>query len=318
MSASGKTNNLKLPIYVEGNETTSWADYNESMQKIDIFAGENKGNTDTNTDAIQTINDQLQTIVTEQNNNNETTQRLDSRVQAIDRNIVTINGTLSSHNQRIAALESEGGEFGSLVTTVAEHTTEIGQLKTDSTSQNTQIQKNKTDIETINTEITEIRRDVASAETDIASTNQNINQLTNRITTIENNANRMFNAKTIRGSYHLFGNIYHSDGTDNNISGNVSIVMNGSYIGSASNYNSDTPIKLIFAQIFDSSVISHSTTYIGANIIYTDNTGNLCTAGFSSIVTQNHGEAIWLYPLESITVNTGLITLEIHSSNSAT
>ena len=174
MSASGKTNNLKLPIYVEGNETTSWADYNESMQKIDIFAGENKGNTDTNTDAIQTINDQLQTIVTEQNNNNETTQRLDSRVQAIDQNIVTINGTLSSHNQRIAALESEGGEIGSLLNTVTDHTNEIGQLKTDSASQNTQIQKNKTDIEGINTEITEISGDVAELRNNITRPNTRV------------------------------------------------------------------------------------------------------------------------------------------------
>lgn len=181
MSASGKTNNLKLPIYVEGNETTSWADYNESMQKIDIFAGENKGNTDTNTDAIQTINDQLQTIVTEQNNNNETTQRLDSRVQAIDRNIVTINGTLSSHNQRIAALESEGGEIGSLINTVTDHTNEIGQLKTDSASQNTQIQKNKTDIEGINTEITGISGDVASVEADIAELRNNITHPNTRV-----------------------------------------------------------------------------------------------------------------------------------------
>lgn len=181
MSASGKTNNLKLPIYVEGNETTSWADYNESMQKIDIFAGENKSKTDTNTEAIQTINDQLQTIVTEQNNNNETTQRLDSRVQAIDRNIVTINGTLSSHNQRIAALESEGGEIGSLVTTVTEHTNEIAQLKTDSTSQNTQIQKNKSDIAAINTEITEIRGDVASVESDIVDLRNNITRPNTRV-----------------------------------------------------------------------------------------------------------------------------------------
>lgn len=181
MSASGKTNNLKLPIYVEGNETTSWADYNESMQKIDIFAGENKSKTDTNTEAIQTINDQLQTIVTEQNNNNETTQRLDSRVQAIDRNIVTINGTLSSHNQRIAALESEGGEIGSLVNTVTEHTNEIGQLKADSASQNTQIQKNKTDIEGINTEITEISGNVASVESDIADLRNNITRPNTRI-----------------------------------------------------------------------------------------------------------------------------------------
>lgn len=181
MSASGKTNNLKLPIYVEGNETTSWADYNESMQKIDIFAGENKSKTDTNTGAIQTINDQLQTIVTEQNNNNETTQRLDSRVQAIDRNIVTINGTLSSHNQRIAALESEGGEIGTLINTVADHTNEIGQLKTDSTSQNTQIQKNKTDIEGINKEIVEITGDIASAEADIAALQNNINRPNTRI-----------------------------------------------------------------------------------------------------------------------------------------
>lgn len=181
MSASGKTNNLNLPIYVEGNETTSWADYNESMQKIDIFAGENKSKTDTNTEAIQTINDQLQTIVTEQNNNNETTQRLDSRVQAIDRNIVTINGTLSSHNQRIAALESEGGEIGSLVNTVTEHTNEIGQLKADSASQNTQIQKNKTDIEGINTEITEISGNVASVESDIADLRINITRPNTRI-----------------------------------------------------------------------------------------------------------------------------------------
>lgn len=181
MSASGKTNNLKLPIYVEGNETTSWADYNESMQKIDIYAGENKSKTDTNTEAIQTINDQLQTIVTEQNNNNETTQRLDSRVQSIDQNIVTINGTLSSHNQRIAALETEGGEIGSLVTTVTEHTNEIGQLKTDSTSQNTQIQKNKTDIATINTEITAIRGDVASVESDITELRNNITRPNTRI-----------------------------------------------------------------------------------------------------------------------------------------
>lgn len=173
MSASGKTNNLKLPIYVEGNETTSWADYNESMQKIDIFAGENKGKTDTNTEAIQTINDQLQTIVTEQNNNNETTQRLDGRVQAIDRNIVTINGTLSSHNQRIAALESEGGEIGSLVTTVTEHTNEIGQLKTDSATQNTQIQKNKADINKINTDITEINTDITSIVADIDALQNN-------------------------------------------------------------------------------------------------------------------------------------------------
>lgn len=181
MSASGKTNNLKLPVYVEGNETTSWADYNESMQKIDIFAGENKSKTDTNTEAIQTINDQLQTIVTEQNNNNETTQRLDSRVQSIDQNIVTINGTLSSHNQRIAALETEGGEIGSLVTTVTEHTDEIGQLKTDSTSQNTQIQKNKTDIATINTEIAEIRGDVTSVEADITELRNTVTRPNTRI-----------------------------------------------------------------------------------------------------------------------------------------
>lgn len=181
MSASGKTNNLKLPIYVEGNETTSWADYNESMQKIDIFAGENKGKTDTNTEAIQTINDQLQTIVTEQNNNNETTQRLDGRVNAIDRNINTINSTLSSHNQRITALETEGGEIGSLVTTVAEHTSEIGELKTDSTSQNTQIQKNKTDIAAINTEITEINGNVTSVEADIAVLRDNITRPNTRI-----------------------------------------------------------------------------------------------------------------------------------------
>lgn len=181
MSASGKTNNLKLPVYVEGNETTSWADYNESMQKIDIFAGENKSKTDTNTEAIQTINDQLQTIVTEQNNNNETTQRLDSRVKSIDQNIVTINGTLSSHNQRIAALETEGGEIGSLVTTVTEHTNEIGQLKTDSATQNTQIQKNKTDIASINTEITGISGDVASVEADIAELRNNITKPNTRI-----------------------------------------------------------------------------------------------------------------------------------------
>lgn len=181
MSASGKTNNLKLPIYVEGNETTSWADYNESMQKIDIFAGENKGKTDTNTEAIQTINDQLQTIVTEQNNNNETTQRLDGRVNAIDRNINTINSTLSSHNQRITALETEGGEIGSLVTTVAEHTSEIGELKTDSTSQNTQIQKNKTDITAINTEITGINANVTSVEADIAELRNNITRPNTRV-----------------------------------------------------------------------------------------------------------------------------------------
>lgn len=181
MAASGKTNNLKLPIYVEGNETTSWADYNESMQKIDIFAGENSGKTDTNTDAIQTINDQLQTIVTEQNNNNETTQRLDGRVQSIDRNINTINGTLSSHNQRIATLEAEGGEIGSLLTTVTEHTNEIGQLKTDSTSQNTQIQKNKSDIEVINMDITGIIGDVTSVERDIAELRNNITRPNTRI-----------------------------------------------------------------------------------------------------------------------------------------
>lgn len=181
MAASGKTNNLKLPIYVEGNETTSWADYNESMQKIDIFAGENAGKTDTNTDAIQTINDQLQTIVTEQNNNNETTQRLDGRVQSIDRNINTINSTLSSHNQRIATLEAEGGEIGSLLTTVTEHSSEIGQLKTDSASQNTQIQKNKTDIASINNEIQEISGGVASVEADIAELRNNITRPNTRI-----------------------------------------------------------------------------------------------------------------------------------------
>ena len=208
MSASGKTNNLKLPVYVEGNETTSWADYNESMQKIDIFAGENKSKTDTNTEAIQTINDQLQTIVTEQNNNNETTQRLDSRVQSIDRNIVTINGTLSSHNQRIEALETEGGEIGSLLTTVTEHTNEIGQLKTDSASQNTQIQKNKTDITAINTEITEIRGDVASVESDITELRNNITRPNTRI---------QYQYTSAEISVHGFADIEHTGENVNNL-----------------------------------------------------------------------------------------------------
>lgn len=208
MAASGKTNNLKLPIYVEGNETTSWADYNESMQKIDIFAGENSGKTNTNTDAIQTINDQLQTIVTEQNNNNETTQRLDGRVQSIDRNINTINGTLSSHNQRIATLEAEGGEIGSLLTTVTEHTTEIGQLKTDSASQNTQIQKNKTDIASINNEIQEISGDVASAEADIAA-------LQNRIS--YPNTKILYNAASPEIALHGSADIAHKSAQVNDL-----------------------------------------------------------------------------------------------------
>lgn len=208
MAASGKTNNLKLPIYVEGNETTSWADYNESMQKIDIFAGENAGKTDTNTDAIQTINDQLQTIVTEQNNNNETTQRLDGRVQSIDRNINTINGTLSSHNQRIATLEAEGGEIGSLLTTVTEHTSEIGQLKTDSASQNTQIQKNKTDIASINGEIQEISGDVASAEADIAALQNTISRPNTKI---------LYNAGRPEISLHGTADISHQSAGVNNL-----------------------------------------------------------------------------------------------------
>lgn len=208
MAASGKTNNLKLPIYVEGNETTSWADYNESMQKIDIFAGENAGKTDTNTDAIQTINDQLQTIVTEQNNNNETTQRLDGRVQSIDRNINTINGTLSSHNQRIATLEAEGGEIGSLLTTVTEHTAEIGQLKTDSASQNTQIQKNKTDIVSINNEIQEISGDVASAEADIAALQNTISRPNTKI---------LYNAASSKISLHGTADISHQSAGVNDL-----------------------------------------------------------------------------------------------------
>lgn len=208
MAASGKTNNLKLPIYVEGNETTSWADYNESMQKIDIFAGENRVKTDTNTDAIQTINDQLQTIVTEQNNNNETTQRLDGRVQSIDRNINTINGTLSSHNQRIATLEAEGGEIGSLLSTVTEHTTEIGQLKTDSAAQNTQIQKNKTDISSINSEIQEISGDVASAEADIAALQNKISSKNTRI---------VYQLSTSNITVNGFADIEHPDAQTNNL-----------------------------------------------------------------------------------------------------
>ena len=315
MSASGKTNNLKLPIYVEGNETTSWADYNESMQKIDIFAGENKGNTDTNTDAIQTINDQLQTIVTEQNNNNETTQRLDSRVQAIDRNIVTINGTLSSHNQRIAALELEGGEIGSLINTVTDHTNEIGQLKTDSASQNTQIQKNKTDIEGINTEITGISGDVASVEADITAANNSITQLSNRITAIEGNNDRIFNAKSITNNYNIYGTIYHSEGSVDNVSGKVSIIMNGTYIGSSSHYDNDTPIKIGFAEPYTDSPLTHSSTYIGGNITYINGSSNLESASFSRIIAQSNGTILWLYPRSPISVNTGQFTLAIWTGN---
>lgn len=315
MAASGKTNNLKLPIYVEGNETTSWADYNESMQKIDIFAGENSGKTNTNTDAIQTINDQLQTIVTEQNNNNETTQRLDGRVQSIDRNINTINGTLSSHNQRIATLEAEGGEIGSLLTTVTEHTTEIGQLKTDSASQNTQIQKNKTDIASINSEIREISGDVASAEADIAAANNNITQLSNRITAIEGNNDRIFNAKSITNNYKIYGTIYHSEGSVDNVSGKVSIIMNGAYIGSSNNYDSNTPIKIGFAEPYTDSPLTHSSIYIGGVITFINGSSNLESASFSRIVTQSNGTILWLYPTSTISVNTGQFTLAIWTDN---
>lgn len=311
MSASGKTNNLKLPIYVEGNETTSWADYNESMQKIDIFAGENKSKTDTNTEAIQTINDQLQTIVTEQNNNNETTQRLDSRVQSIDQNIVTINGTLSSHNQRIAALETEGGEIGSLVTTVTEHTNEIGQLKTDSTSQNTQIQKNKTDIAAINTEITEIKGDVASVESDIATANNNISSLSNRVAAVENNSNSIFNAKSLTNNYKLYGTIYHSSGTIENISGDASILMSGVYIGSPSTYNQDKPVKVSFSSANADYLISHSSHYTGGELIFVNNANILETVSITRVVAQSNSTVLWMYPSENITINQGQLVLSI-------
>lgn len=315
MAASGKTNNLKLPIYVEGNETTSWADYNESMQKIDIFAGENSGKTNTNTDAIQTINDQLQTIVTEQNNNNETTQRLDGRVQSIDRNINTINGTLSSHNQRITTLETEGGEIGSLITTVSEHDHEIGTLKTNFATQNTQVQKNKTDIGAINNEIQEISGDVASAEADIATANNNITQLSNRITAVEGNNDRIFNAKSISNNFMIFGTIYHSSGTVDNVSGKVSIIMNGAYIGSSSNYNSNTPIKIGFAEPYTDSPLTHSAQYIGGSIVFRNGSSNIETASFSRIVPQSNGTMLWLYPTANISITSGQFTLAIWTNN---
>lgn len=311
MSASGKTNNLKLPIYVEGNETTSWADYNESMQKIDIFAGENKGNTDTNTEAIQTINDQLQTIVTEQNNNNETTQRLDSRVQSIDQNIVTINGTLSSHNQRIAALESEGGEIGSLLNTVTEHTSEIGQLKTDFASQNTQIQKNKTDIEGINTEITGISGDVALVEADIETANNNISSLSDRVTAVENNTNTIFNAKSLTNNYRLYGTIYHDGGTTDNVSGVVSILMSGVYMGSPSNYNQNKPIKISIAQANADYPIAHSSLYTGGEVIFVNNTNILETISVSRVVSQSNTTELWIFPSTQISINQGQLVLSL-------
>lgn len=146
MSATGKTTNLELPLYI-GSDTTSWlTDFNGAMLKLDSAIKE-----------VTTENDGIELIANGASTKADTANvKADANATAIE----TVSGVNDSQNA-----------------TLVSHTASINGLQTDMSTATTNIAKNATDIDGIKADIVEIQGDTNLA-TQVSANTSNIGTLT--------------------------------------------------------------------------------------------------------------------------------------------
>lgn len=179
MSATGKTSNYQLPIYMQ-DDFTDWSDFNKAMEEIDAALHENAETSGGSSEAITDIQNAISSLRDAVNTNTETISTSNNKINELETQQALTDQLDEQQNRRITALESGGsgtseaiqeirrdvskntsdiqenrdqisslGEetqenkeaINGLTQTTTTHETEISRLKTTSTNQSEQIEE---------------------------------------------------------------------------------------------------------------------------------------------------------------------------------
>lgn len=179
MSATGKTTNYQLPIYMQ-DDFTDWSDFNKAMEEIDGALHENAETSEGASEAITDIQNSISSLRDAVNTNTETISTSNNKINELETQQALTDQLDEQQNRRITALESGGsgtseaiqeirrdvskntsdiqenrdqisslGEetqenkeaINGLTQTTTTHETEISRLKTTSTNQSEQIEE---------------------------------------------------------------------------------------------------------------------------------------------------------------------------------
>lgn len=139
MSATQKTENLKLPFYTPG-DFTSWEDFNTAMEILDNSYGSTHSeltdlttNVQNNTNAISENTDAIHNLNTEMKLQQSTSAAQQSSINALQTNIVNINQGLTAAQNDISSLQTAIGNIPANITQ------EISDIKTKNEQQDTSI-----------------------------------------------------------------------------------------------------------------------------------------------------------------------------------
>lgn len=180
MAATEKTENYGLPIYKE-DDTTTWADYNQSMQLIDAQMKRNADAAASGGDIPADVEQRLDSL---EENDKILSQALTGVANQTGKNTTDIRSLQTASSEQGSELSSLSGSVSALSSTTADHETRIHAVElsasenhSDIVAAEQRIAVNENEIAIFNTEISENQTNIAALQVDNTKNKQDIANL---------------------------------------------------------------------------------------------------------------------------------------------
>lgn len=180
MAASEKTTNYGLPIYKE-DDTTTWADYNQSMQLIDAQMKRNADAAASGGDIPADVEQRLDAL---EENDISLANEIKNLGRYIGTNTADITSLKTASSEQGAEISSLSGSVSALSSTAADHETRIHAVElsaaenhTDILAAEQRIAVNENEIAIFNQEISDNQTNIAALQVDNTKNKQDIASL---------------------------------------------------------------------------------------------------------------------------------------------
>lgn len=180
MAATEKTTNYGLPVYKE-DDTTTWADYNQSMQLIDAQMKRNADAAASGGDIPADVEQRLDAL---EENDKTLSQALTGVANQTGKNTTDITSLKTSSSEQGSELSSLSGSVSALSSTTADHETRIHAVEVSAAENHTdilaaeqRIAVNENEIAIFNQEISDNQTNIAALQVDNTKNKQDIANL---------------------------------------------------------------------------------------------------------------------------------------------
>lgn len=228
MAATEKTENYGLPIYKE-DDTTTWADYNQSMQLIDAQMKRNADAAASGGDIPADVEQRLDSL---EENDKILSQALTGVTNQTGKNTTDIRSLQTASSEQGSELSSLSGSVSALSSTTADHETRIHAVElsasenhSDIVAAEQRIAVNENEIAIFNTEISENQTNIAALQVDNTKNKQDIANLQTwqdhalpgvlKYSFKDKSTNPLFYSIDSTGGFTQFTPSVYTQGTDN-------------------------------------------------------------------------------------------------------